>query len=79
MYLFFFTNYFLEVSSGIIWWITSKTVSLMYNGVTYIFSKEDIQEDNINIDDNYDSLSRHEIEGLKKELREIKELLVQKQ
>tara|TARA_B100001027_G_scaffold202362_1_gene163060 strand:- start:366 stop:614 length:249 start_codon:yes stop_codon:yes gene_type:complete len=77
MYIFLLTNYFLEFSSGVIWWITSKTVSLLYNGVTYAFSKEEIVEDNVNIEQNYDSLSKEEIESLKKELKEIKELLVQ--
>jgi hypothetical protein len=77
MYIFFFTNYFLEFSSGVIWWITSKTVSLLYNGVTYAFSKEEIKDGNVNIEENYDSLSREEIESLKEELKEIKELLVQ--
>jgi hypothetical protein len=79
MYLFLFTNYFLEIGTGVIWWITSKSVRLIYNGITYAFSKEEIQEDKVNIDNNYDSLSKEEIENLKKELKEIKELLVQKQ
>lgn len=77
MYIFLLTNYFLEFSTGVIWWVTSKTVSLLYNGVTYAFSKEEIVEDEVNIENNYDSLSREEIESLKKELKEIKELLVQ--
>ena len=79
MYLFFFTNYFLEISTGIIWWFTSKTVTLLYNGVKYMFSKEEIQEDNLNIEEKYDSLTKDEIMDLKKELKEIKQLLVQKQ
>lgn len=78
MYLFFFTNYVLEITSGIMWWFTTKTVSLLYNGAIYIFSKEDIQKDIVNIEENYDSLSKKEIEELKKEIREIKLLLVQK-
>tara|TARA_B100000886_G_C20045622_1_gene335547 strand:- start:248 stop:496 length:249 start_codon:yes stop_codon:yes gene_type:complete len=77
MYIFLLTNYFLEFSTGVIWWVTSKTVSLLYNGVTYAFSKEEIVQDEVNIENNYDSLSREEIESLKKELKEIKELLVQ--
>ena len=77
MYIFLLTNYFLEFGSGVIWWVTSKTVSLLYNGVTYAFSKEEIVEDDVNIEKNYDSLSREEIDSLKKELKEIKELLVQ--
>ena len=78
MYLFFFTNYILEITSGIIWWVTTKTVKLAYNGVIYIFSKEDIETDKVNIEENYDSLTKEEIQELKRELREIKELLVQK-
>jgi len=78
MYLFFLTNYILEITSGVIWWVTTKTVKLVYNGVIYIFSKEDIEQDKVNIEDNYDSLTKTEIEDLKRELREIKELLVQK-
>ena len=77
MYIFLLTNYFLEFGTGVIWWVTSKTVSLLYNGVTYAFSKEEIVEDDVNIEKNYDSLSREEIDSLKKELKEIKELLVQ--
>lgn len=77
MYIFLLTNYFLEFGTGVIWWVTSKTISLLYNGVTYAFSKEEIVEDEVNIENNYDSLSREEIENLKKELKEIKELLVQ--
>jgi len=78
MYLFFLTNYILEITSGVIWWVTTKTVKLAYNGVIYIFSKEDIEQDKVNIEENYDSLTKTEIEDLKRELREIKELLVQK-
>ena len=79
MYLFLFTNYILEISSGIMWWLTSKTVSLIYNGVVYIFSKEEIIQDDVNIEKDYDSLSKKEIEELKKELKEIKEILVQRE
>ena len=79
MYLFLFTNYFLEVTTGILWWVTKKSITIIFNGVKYIFSKEDIEQNNIDIEKNYDSLSRDEIEILKKELKEIKELLVQKE
>ena len=78
MYLFLFTNYFLEISTGIIWWVTSKTIIVLYNGVKYMFSKKDIKEDNLNIEENYDSLTKDEIKDLKRELQEIKKLLVQK-
>ena len=79
MYLFLFTNYILEIGSGIVWWLTSKTVKLIYNGVVYIFSKEEVLEDSVNIENEYDSLSKKEIDDLKKELKEIKDLLVQTQ
>lgn len=78
MYLFYFTNYFLEISSGVIWWITTKSITILFNGVKYIFSKDEIENDNLNIENNYDSLSKDEIEKLRNEIREIKQLLVQK-
>ena len=78
MYLFLFTTYFLDITSGIVWWITSNTIKIVYNGVVYMFSNEDIIEGNLNIENNNDILNKKEMENLKKELKEIKELIVQK-
>ena len=78
MYLFLFTTYFLDITSGVVWWITSNTIKIVYNGVVYMFSNEDIKEGNLNIENNYDTLNKKEMENLKKELKEIKELIVQK-
>ena len=73
--LFYFTYEFLEISSGILWWATSKSVKLLYNGVLYLFSKDDIINDSVNIEDNYDSLTIEEIKGLKKEIQELKKMI----
>lgn len=76
--LFYFTYEFLEISSGVLWWATTKSVKLLYNGVTYLFSKENIINDSVNIEDNYDSLSIEEIRELKKEIQELKKMLKNK-
>ena len=78
MYLLYFTTFFLEISTGIFWWVTTKSITILINGVKYIFSKEEILDDNLNIDKNYDSLTKDELEKLRNEIKEIKELLVQK-
>lgn len=76
--LFYFTYEFLEISSGVLWWATTKSVKLLYNGVTYFFSRENIINDSVNIEDNYDSLSIEEIRELKKEIQELKKMLKNK-
>lgn len=76
--LFYFTYEFLEISSCVLWWATTKSVKLLYNGVTYLFSKENIINDSVNIEDNYDSLSIEEIRELKKEIQELKKMLKNK-
>lgn len=76
--LFYFTYEFLEISSGVLWWATTKSVKLLYNGVTYLFSKENIINDSVNIEDNYDSLSIEEIKELRNEIQELKKMLKNK-
>ena len=73
--LFYFTYEFLEISTGVLWWTTTKSVKLLYNGVMYFFSKENIVNDKVNIEENYDSLSIEEIKELKKEIQELKKML----
>ena len=36
MVLFYATNAILEVSAGVAWWVTTKTASGLYNGVSYL-------------------------------------------
>ena len=76
--LFYFTYEFLEISSGVLWWATTKSVKLLYNGVTYLFSKENIINDSVNIEDNYDSLSIEEIKEIRNEIKELKKMLKNK-
>jgi hypothetical protein len=83
MVLFYLTNSFLDISSGVLWWITKNTASLLYNGVSYAISyKEDtnISETNIEINNNYDDLSKDdltELLQLKNDIKDIKMILVQ--
>lgn len=83
MVLFYLTNSFLDISSGVLWWITKNTASLLYNGVSYAISyKEDINisETNIEINNNYDDLSKDdltELLQLKNDIKDIKMILVQ--
>ena len=76
--LFYFTYELLEISSSILWWATKKSVKIIYNGVIYLFPKEDIINDSINIENNYESLSIEEIRELKKEIQELKKILKSK-
>ena len=76
--LFYFTYELLEISSSILWWVTKKSVKIIYNGVIYLFPKEDIINDSINIENNYESLSIEEIRELKKEIQELKKILKSK-
>jgi len=88
MVLFYLTNSFLDISSGVLWWITKNTASLLYNGVSYAISyKEDINisETNIEINNNYDDLSKDDLSKddlaelleLKNDIKDIKMILVQ--
>ena len=38
MVLFYLTNSLLDISAGILWWVGTKTASLIYNGVSYAIS-----------------------------------------
>jgi len=83
MVLFYLTNSFLDISSGVLWWITKNIASLLYNGVSYAISyKEDttINENNIEINNKDDYLSKDdlaELLELKNDIKDIKMILVQ--
>ena len=81
MVLFYLTNSLLDISAGVLWWIGKKTTGLIYDGVSYAFygNESNVQESE-NITQNYDSLTKEDIEellDLKKEIKDLKELLVQ--
>jgi hypothetical protein len=84
MVLFYLTNSLLDISAGVLWWIGKKTTGLIYDGVSYAIYGSD--SDNINeseeINQNYDSVTKEDIEELielKKEIKDLKDLLVQNQ
>lgn len=84
MVLFYLTNSLLDISAGVLWWIGTKTASALYQGVNYAFfsSEDENQNQNGEITDNYDSLTKDDIKELielKKEIKGLKNLLVQKQ
>jgi hypothetical protein len=83
MVLFYLTNSLLDISAGVLWWIGTKTASAVYQGVSYAFyrSEDENQNKNEEITDNYDSLTKEDIKELvelKKEIKVLKKLLVQK-
>lgn len=44
--LFYLTNSFLDISSGVLWWITKKSVYGVYSGGKYmIYGSEDLVSD----------------------------------
>ena len=47
------TNYFLDISFGIVWWTTKKTGSIIYNGIQYIFWYEEDKECPLKNEDDY--------------------------
>ena len=74
--IFLLTNYFLDISSAIVWWITKNSIKIVYNGITYLFTKEEI-ENNATLLQEYDNFTKEEIIELKKEIQTLKQLLVQ--
>ena len=78
MVLSLITDTVLDITFGVVWWITKNSVNVIYNGVTYVFSsdktscQEDSEdsEDSEDINENYEILN--EFKDLKKELEEIK-------
>ena len=79
MVLFYLTNSLLDISAGILWWVGTKTASLIYNGVSYaIYGNSETEE----ISENYDALTKDdiiELKELKEEIKGLKSLLVQKE
>tara|TARA_Y100000996_G_C22142482_1_gene486841 strand:- start:46 stop:327 length:282 start_codon:yes stop_codon:yes gene_type:complete len=88
MVLFYLTNSLLDISAGVLWWIGKKTTGLIYDGISYAIYSNDSGNDSENdygnqskeINKNYDSLSKEDIDELlelKNEIKDLKALLVQ--
>ena len=83
MVLFYLTNSALDVTAGVLWWVTKNTVSGVYNGVSYLYGSNgnDNDNDNHNGNDNgnedksNDEDLRKQIEILSKSINEVNEQL----
>ena len=65
------TNYTLDVSFGILWWVTKNTTLAVYNGVCYLSRSK--YNDNNDIKNDYILInSDSELTSLKKEIQELK-------
>lgn len=90
MVLFYLTNSALDITTGVLWWVTKNTVSGVYSGVSYLYGNNDNgNNDNENNDngnndygnndngnnDKNDEKLRKQIEILSKSVNEINEQL----
>ena len=83
MVLFYATNIFLEVSAGVAWWLTTKTASGLYNGVSYLIygnteltmNKKEIMVIDFEDEDNKEQMNQllNEIKSLRNEIIDLKE------
>ena len=80
MVLFYLTNSALDITTGVLWWVTKNTVSGVYSGVSYLYGSNDNgnndngNNDNENNDKNDEKL-RKQIQILSKSVNEINEQL----
>ena len=75
MVLFYLTNSALDITTGVLWWVTKNTVSGVYSGVSYLYGNNDNgNNDNGNTHKNDEKL-RKQIEILSKSVNEINEQL----
>ena len=70
MVLFYLTNSALDVTAGVLWWVTKNTVSGVYSGVSYLYGSSNDNENNDN-----DEQLRKQIEILSNSVNEINEQL----
>lgn len=73
MVLFYLTNSALDVTAGVLWWVTKNTVSGVYSGVSYLYGSSNDNENNENNDN--DEQLRKQIEILSNSVNEINEQL----
>lgn len=83
--LFLITNTVLDVSLGVLWWVTKQTTLGVYNGVHYLVHnpehEDDIDETHNDINqDNLELISVKELQGsiieLRREIVDLKKRLV---
>ena len=76
MVLFYLTNSALDVTAGVLWWVTKNTVSGVCSGVSYLYGSSNDNQSNENKEskDNDEEL-RKQIEILSNSVNEINEQL----
>ena len=83
MVLFYATNAILEVSAGVAWWLTTKTASGLYNGISYMIygnteltdeQKKEIMVIDFEDEDNKEQMNQllNEIKSLRNEIIDLK-------
>jgi len=56
MIFFYLTNVALDVSFGVLWWVTKNTTKGIYNGVNYLITdNSDLKSTDYDIDNDYDN------------------------
>lgn len=86
MVLFYLTNSLLDISFGVLWWVTKNTSYGVINGIIYMKNNY-YDTDNINInsnnlllnDNNYEVIENIDtIENLKNEINNLKKIIDKK-
>ena len=68
MVLFYITNSVLDVSAGVLWWVTKNTVTGVYNGASYLYYGN---SENTTENKEVDETLTKEIDTLMKSINEI--------
>ena len=72
----FLTSFILDFTGGILWWLTKNTINIVYNGVSYILTFND-SEEQIGITNSI-TLSEIEFNELRDEIKELKKICLDK-
>jgi hypothetical protein len=85
MVLFYLTNSVLDISFGVLWWVTKNTSYGIINSIIYMKNNYYDTENNINStnlvlnDNNYEVIENiNTIENLKNEINELKKIIDKK-
>ena len=74
MVLFSLTTSVLDVSAGVLWWVTKNTFSGVYNGASYLYyGNKENEENEENEENNTDKKLNSEIEILTKSINDLNE------
>lgn len=73
MVLFYITNSVLDVSAGVLWWVTKNTMSGVYHGASYLYygNSENTKDENNEENKELNEKLTKEINILMKSINEI--------